>query len=106
MISILVKGLETKAAKEAEELREENAIIKFLLKEYVKKTIDYKQLLEERLELLDRYQEEVENLGLRTDMWIDEVTKQYFIIGDLDKALNLTGREIMLYELNKNKGEM
>ncbi|WP_265450525.1 hypothetical protein, partial [Clostridium sp. cpc1] len=73
---------------------------------YVKKSMDYKDLLLESLELLDKYQEEVENLELRTDMWVDEVVKQYFITKSLDQALELTGREIMLYELNKNKEEM
>ncbi|ENK0558516.1 hypothetical protein AB2T19_003337 [Clostridium botulinum] len=104
MITVLVKELENKYIQETQSLKEENTILKFLLKEYVKKTIDYKQLLEESLELLDRYQEKVENLSLRTNMWADEVVKQYFIVRDLNEALNLTGREIMLYELNKNNG--
>lgn len=106
MITILIKEIGNKGTKETQTLKEENTILKFILKEYVKKSMDYKDLLLESLELLDKYQEEVENLELRTDMWVDEVVKQYFITKSLDQALELTGREIMLYELNKNKEEM
>ncbi|NFF66799.1 hypothetical protein FDF69_07795 [Clostridium sporogenes] len=106
MLTVLVKEIENKGTKETQTLKEENTILKFILKEYVKKSMDYKDLLLESLELLDKYQEEVENLELRTDMWVDEVVKQYFITKSLDQALELTGREIMLYELNKNKEEM
>ncbi|HBJ2602315.1 TPA: hypothetical protein LA751_001595 [Clostridium botulinum] len=98
MITVLVKEIE----KETQTLKEENTILKFLLKECVKKSMDYKDLLLESLELLDKYQEEVENLKLRANLWADEVAKQYFITEDLDKALNAVGKEIMLYELNKN----
>lgn len=104
MISILVKGLETKATKEIEELREENAILKVLFKQGIKNNIEYRELLEESLGLLDRYQEEVEKLSLRANLWVDEVVRLYKQHGDLNKALKLTGREIMLYELNKNNG--
>ncbi len=106
MISILVKGLETKATKEIEELREENAILKVLFKQGIRNNIEYRELLEESLGLLDKYQEEVSNLKIRANLWADEVAKQYFITEDLDKALRAVGKEIMLYELNKNKGEM
>ncbi|HID0823853.1 TPA: hypothetical protein ACXDAP_001997 [Clostridium botulinum] len=92
MITVLVKGMENK-----ETLKEENTILKFILKEYVKKSMDYK-------DLLDKYQEEVSNLKIRANLWADEVVRLYKQYGDLDKALNLTGREIMLYELNKNNG--
>ncbi|EHN16533.1 hypothetical protein [Clostridium sporogenes] len=104
MISILVKGLETKATKEIEELREENAILKVLFKQGIKNNIEYRELLEESLGLLDKYQEEVSNLKIRANLWADEVAKQYFITEDLDKALRAVGKEIMLYELNKNNG--
>ncbi|AJD27262.1 hypothetical protein G8E05_06325 [Clostridium botulinum] len=99
MITVLVKGMENK-----ETLKEENTILKFILKEYVKKSMDYKDLLVESLDLLDKYQEEVSNLKIRANLWADEVVRLYKQYGDLDKALNLTGREIMLYELNKNNG--
>ncbi|WP_045517759.1 hypothetical protein [Clostridium sporogenes] len=104
MISILVKGLETKATKEIEELREENAILKVLFKQGIKNNIEYRELLEESLGLLDKYQEEVSNLKIRANLWADEVVRLYKQYGDLNKALQLTGREIMLYELNKNNG--
>lgn len=106
MITVLVKEIENKGTEETQTLKEENIILKAIVKEYVNKTMDYEELLKERLELLDRYQEEVSNLKLRANLWAEEVSKQYFITGDLGKALNLTGREIMLYELNKNKEEM
>ncbi|MCJ8173193.1 hypothetical protein [Clostridium botulinum] len=106
MITILVKELENKYVQETQSLKEENTILKFLLKECIKKSIDYKDLLQESLDLLDKYQEEVSNLKIRANMWSDEVAKQYFITEDLDKALRAVGKEIMLYELNKNKGEM
>ncbi|EPY2286916.1 hypothetical protein [Clostridium sporogenes] len=104
MISILVKGLETKATKEIEELREENAILKVLFKQGIKNNIEYRELLEESLGLLNKYQEEVSNLKIRANLWADEVVRLYKQYGDLNKALKLTGREIMLYELNKNNG--
>lgn len=104
MISILVKGLETKATKEIEELREENAILKVLFKQGIKNNIEYRELLEESLGLLDKYQEEVSNLKIRANLWADEVVRLYKQYGDLNKALKLTGREIMLYELYKNNG--
>ena len=104
MISILVKGLETKATKEIEELRKENAILKVLFKQGIKNNIEYRELLEESLGLLDKYQEEVSNLKIRANLWADEVVRLYKQYGDLNKALKLTGREIMLYELNKNNG--
>lgn len=106
MITVLVKEIENKGTKETQTLKEENKILKFLLKECVKKSMDYKDLLLESLELLDKYQEEVSNLKIRANIWADEVAKQYFITEDLDKALRTVGKEIMLYELNKNKGEM
>ncbi|MBO0560262.1 hypothetical protein EXQ37_11045 [Clostridium botulinum] len=98
--------MENKDIEGIETIKEENAILKFLLKECVKKSMDYKELLLESLDLLDKYQEEVSNLKIRANMWTDEVAKQYFITEDLDKALRAVGKEIMLYELNKNKGEM
>ncbi|EQB4335458.1 hypothetical protein ACYJ2V_001145 [Clostridium botulinum] len=104
MISILVKGLETKATKEIEELREENAILKVLFKQGIKNNIEYRELLEESLGLLDKYQKEVSNLKIRANLWADEVVRLYKQYGDLNKALKLTGREIMLYELYKNNG--
>ncbi|KOR24161.1 hypothetical protein [Clostridium sp. L74] len=106
MITILVKEIGNKGTEETQRLKEENTILKFILKDYVKKSMDYKDLLLESLELLDKYQEEVENLKLRANLWADEAAKQYFITEDLDKALRAVGKEIMLYELNKNKGEM
>ncbi|MBY6871638.1 hypothetical protein HYH37_00220 [Clostridium botulinum] len=106
MISILVKGLETKATKEIEELREENAILKVLFKQGIRNNIEYRELLEESLGLLDKYQEEVESLKLRANLWADEAVRLYNHHGDLDKTLREVGKEIMLYELNKNKGEM
>ncbi|AJE09974.1 hypothetical protein [Clostridium botulinum] len=106
MIAVLVKEIENKGTEETQTLKEENTILKFLLKKYVKKSMDYKDLLLESLELLDKYQEEVSNLKIRANLWADEVAKQYFITEDLDKALRAVGKEIMLYESNKNKGEM
>ncbi|NFQ84151.1 hypothetical protein FDG04_02235 [Clostridium sporogenes] len=103
MITVLVKEIENKGIEDIETLKEENQILKVVLKEYVKKSMDYEDLLLESLDLLDKYQEEVENLKLRTNLWADEVVKQYFIVGDLNEALKLTGREIMLYELSKNR---
>ncbi|MBO0572562.1 hypothetical protein FDF50_12490 [Clostridium botulinum] len=104
MITVLVKELENKYVQETQSLKEENTILKFILKEYVKKSMDYKDLLLESLDLLDKYQEEVSNLKIRANLWADEVAKQYFITEDLDKALRVVGKEIMLYELNKNNG--
>ncbi|EPY2273200.1 hypothetical protein ACXAUS_002058 [Clostridium sporogenes] len=104
MITVLVKEPENKATEEIETLKEENTILKFILKEYVKKSMDYEELLQESLELLDKYQEEVSNLKIRANMWADEVVRLYKQYGDLNKALKLTGREIILYELNKNNG--
>ncbi|AJD32680.1 hypothetical protein FDE98_16630 [Clostridium sporogenes] len=104
MITVLVKALETKATKEIEELREENAILKVLFKQGIKNNIEYRELLEESLGLLDKYQEEVSNLKIRANLWADEVVRLYKQYGDLNKALQLKGREIMLYELNKNNG--
>ncbi|CAL83921.1 hypothetical protein FDF29_09785 [Clostridium botulinum] len=101
MITVLVKGMENK-----ETLKEENTILKFILKEYVKKSMSYKDLLLESLDLLDKYQEKVEKLSLRTNLWADEVVRLYNHHEDLDKALRAVGKEIMLYELNKNKGEI
>ncbi|MHB9937940.1 hypothetical protein CF098_07910 [Clostridium sporogenes] len=104
MITVLVKGIENKEIENKEILKEENTILKFLLKECVKKSMDYKDLLLESLELLDKYQKEVSNLKLRANLWVDEVVRLYKQHGDLNEAINLTGREIMLYELNKNNG--
>ncbi|EPY6430846.1 hypothetical protein [Clostridium sporogenes] len=101
MINILVKEIENK---ETQTLKEENTILKFILKEYVKKSMDYKDLLQESLDLLDKYQEKVEELSLRTNLWADEVVRLYNEYGDLDKALRAVSKEIMLYELNKNNG--
>ncbi|EPS48168.1 hypothetical protein HYH70_15890 [Clostridium botulinum] len=102
MITVLVKELENKYVQETQSLKEENTILKFLLKECAKKSMDYKDLLQESLDLLDKYQEEVSNLKIRANLWADEVVKQYFITEDLDKTLRAVGKEIMLYELNKN----
>ncbi|NFC72111.1 hypothetical protein EXN06_03960 [Clostridium botulinum] len=106
MITVLVKELENKYVQETQSLKEENIILKFLLKECVKKSMDYKELLQESLDLLDKYQEEVEKLSLRTNIWADEAVRLYNEHGNLDKALRAVGKEIILYELNKNKGEM
>ncbi|MBY6878499.1 hypothetical protein [Clostridium botulinum] len=99
MITVLVKGMENK-----ETLKEENTILKFILKEYVKKSMDYKDLLLESLDLLDKYQEEVSNLKIRANLWADEVVRIYNEHDDLDKALRILNREIVIYELNKNNG--
>ncbi|HDK7162126.1 TPA: hypothetical protein PTV34_003493 [Clostridium botulinum] len=106
MIAVLVKEIVNKETEEKQTLKEENTILKFILKEYVKRSMDYKNLLLESLELLDKYQEEVESLKLRGNLWADEAVKLYNEHGDLDKALRVVAKEIMLYELNKNKGEM
>ncbi|MDU6337112.1 MAG: hypothetical protein E6594_15160 [Clostridium sporogenes] len=104
MITVLIKEIDNKDIEEIETLKGENTILKFILKEYVKKSMDYEELLLESLDLLDKYQEEVSNLKIRANMWADEVVRLYKQYGDLNKALKLTGREIMLYELNKNNG--
>ncbi|MCR1166758.1 hypothetical protein NE169_15595 [Clostridium botulinum] len=106
MITVLVKEIENKGIEETQTLKEENTILKVLLKDYVKKNMDYKDLLLESLNLLDKYQEEVESLKLRANLWADEAVRLYNHHGDLDKTLREVGKEIMLYELNKNKGEM
>ncbi|NFD54654.1 hypothetical protein EXN53_02985 [Clostridium botulinum] len=106
MITVLVREIENKGTEEAKTIKEENTILKFLLKECVKKSMDYKDLLLESLDLLDKYQEEVEKLSLRTNLWADEAVRLYNEHENLDKALTAVGKEIILYELNKNKGEM
>ncbi|MBY6900222.1 hypothetical protein [Clostridium botulinum] len=100
MITILVKEID----KETQTLKGENTILKFVLREYIKKSMDYKELLLESLDLLDKYQKEVEKLSLRSNLWADEVVRLYNEYGDLDKALRAVSKEIMLYELNKNNG--
>ncbi|NFC47386.1 hypothetical protein EXN50_05725 [Clostridium botulinum] len=107
MLTVLVKEIENKSMQEdIETVIEENRILKTILKEYVKKSMGYKDLLLESLELLDKYQEKVEKLSLRTNLWADEAVRLYNEHGNLDKALRAAGKEIILYELNKNKGEM
>ncbi|OSA69866.1 hypothetical protein [Clostridium botulinum] len=107
MITVLVKEIENKSMQEdMGTVIEENRILKTILKEYVKKNLDYEALLQEGLDLLDKYQEEVSKLSLRTNLWVDEVVRLYNEHGNLDKALRILNREIVIYELNKNKGEM
>ncbi|NFD29077.1 hypothetical protein FDB72_12060 [Clostridium botulinum] len=106
MSTILVKEIENKYFEEIESFREENAVLKILLKEYVKKSIDHEKLLKESINLLDKYQEELEFLRVAKNSWTDEVVKHYFIIRDLQKALDIMEKEIMIYELNKNNKEM
>ncbi|APH17326.1 hypothetical protein [Clostridium sporogenes] len=106
MSTVLVKEIENKVFEEIEAFREENAVLKISLKEYVKKSIDYEELLKESINLLDKYQEELEILRVGRNRWTDEVVKHYFRIKDLQKALDIVGKEIMIYELNKNNKEM
>ncbi|MBY6950316.1 hypothetical protein [Clostridium botulinum] len=106
MITVLVKEIENKGTEETQTLKEENTILKFLLKECAKKSMDYKDLLLESLELLDKYQDKVEKLSLRTNLWADEAVRLYNEHENLDKVLRILNREIVIYELNKNKGEM
>ncbi|GAA0082369.1 hypothetical protein LAV60_07215 [Clostridium sporogenes] len=102
MSTVLVKEVENKVFEEIESFREENKVLKILLKEYVKKSIDYEKLLKESMNLLDKYQEELEILRVGKNRWTDEVVKHYFRIKDLQKSLDSIGKEIMIYELNKN----
>lgn len=51
MITVLVKEID----KETQTLKGENTILKFILREYIKKSMDYKELLLESLDLLDKY---------------------------------------------------
>ncbi len=62
MSIVLVKEIENKYFEEIESFRKENAVLKILLKEYVKKSIDYEKLLKESINLLDKHQEELEFL--------------------------------------------
>ncbi|WP_061321066.1 hypothetical protein [Clostridium botulinum] len=101
MSTVLVKEIENKVFEEIEAFREENAVLKILLKEYVKKSIDYEKLLKESINLLDKYQEELENLRVGRNKWTDEVVKHYLRIKDLQKALDIVRKEIIIYELNK-----
>ncbi|AUM99621.1 hypothetical protein [Clostridium botulinum] len=105
MLTVLVKKIENKDIEGIETIKEENAILKFLLKECVKKSMDYKDLLLESLELLDKYQEEVEKLSLRTNLWADEAINLYNEHGDLGKALRILNREIVIHELTRSKEE-
>ncbi|HBJ2609531.1 hypothetical protein [Clostridium botulinum] len=106
MSTVLVKEIENKVFEEIESFREENAVLKILLKEYVKKSIDYEKLLKESINLLDKYQEELEFLRVAKNRCTDEVVKHYFTIKDLQKTLDIVGKEIMIYELNKNNKEV
>ncbi|NFJ60782.1 hypothetical protein FC886_05700 [Clostridium botulinum] len=106
MSIVLVKEIENKVFEEIESFRKENAVLKILLKEYVKKSIDYEKSLKESINLLDKCQEELEFLRVGKNRWTDEVVKHYFTIKDLQKALDIVGKEIMIYELNKNNKEM
>ncbi|AVQ38941.1 hypothetical protein C7M56_09685 [Clostridium botulinum] len=106
MSTALVKEIENKVFEEIESFREENAVLKILLKEYVKKSIDYKELLKESMNLLDKYQEELEILRVGKNRWMDEVVKHYFTIKDLQRSLEIVGKEIMIYELKKNNKEI
>ena len=88
-------------------IREEKAKEKTeILKEYVKKSIDYEELLKESMNLLDKYQEKLEILGVGKNRWTDEVVNHYFTIKDLQKALDIMRKEIIIYELNKNNKEV
>ncbi|AVQ45694.1 hypothetical protein [Clostridium botulinum] len=101
MSTVLVKEIENKVFEEIEEFREENAVLKILLKGYVKKSIYYEKLLNESINLLDKYQEELENLRVGRNRSTDEVVKRYFRIKDFQKALDSVRKQIMIYELNK-----
>ncbi|APQ98139.1 hypothetical protein RSJ3_1951 [Clostridium botulinum] len=81
MIAVLVKEIVNKETEEKQTFKEENTILKFILKEYVKRSMDYKNSLLESLELLDKYQEEVESLKLRANLWADEAVKLYNNMG-------------------------
>ncbi|AUM96812.1 TPA: hypothetical protein LA742_001720 [Clostridium botulinum] len=106
MSTVLVKEIENKVFEEIESFREENAVLKILLKEYVKKSIDYKELLKESMNLLDKYQEELKILDVGKNRCTNEVTKHYFKIKDMQKVLDIVGKEIMIYKLNKNNKEI
>lgn len=106
MSTVLVKEIESKVFEEIESFKEENKVLKILLKEYVKKSIDYEELLKESMNLLDKYQEKLEILGVGKNRWTDEVVNHYFTIKDLQKALDIMRKEIMIYELNKNNKEV
>lgn len=100
MITVLVKDIE-----EIQMLKERNIALETVLNEYVKKNLEYRELLEESLGLLDKYQEEVSNLKIRANLWADEVVRLYKEHEDLDKALRIVNKEIVIYELTKSKGE-
>lgn len=106
MSTVLVKEIENKVFEEIESFREENAVLKILLKEYVKKSIDYEELLKESMNLLDKYQEELEILRVGKNRLTDEVFKHYFTIKDMQKVLDIVGKEIMIYGLKKNNKEI
>lgn len=58
------------------------------------------------MNLLDKYQEKLEILGVGKNRCTDEVINHYFTIKDLEKALDVVGKEMMIYELNKNNKEV
>ncbi len=106
MLSILLvkeSPQQLRNTKEAEFLTEENGILKEVLRQRIEKGIEYKHLLEESLGLLDRYQQEVTNLKFRTNMWADEVVRNYEEIGDLEVAMKVTGHEVKAYELKRGR---
>ncbi len=58
------------------------------------------------MNLLDKYREELEILRVGKNRWTDEVVKHYLTIKDLQKSLDIVGKEIMIYELRKNNKEI
>lgn len=58
------------------------------------------------MNLLDKYQEELKILRVGKNRWTHEVVKHYFTIKDLQRYLEIVGKEIMIYELKKNNKEI
>ncbi|GAA0735575.1 hypothetical protein [Clostridium oceanicum] len=107
MITILVKEPETNIKEDRlGNIILENSILKAAFIESVRKQEQYKDLLKEGLELLDKQKEEIERVSYRINMWSDEAVRLYNEQGNLDKVLKILNREILMYELTKIKEEI
>ncbi|MBE1306139.1 aspartyl-phosphate phosphatase Spo0E family protein [Clostridium botulinum] len=84
------------AIREIEELKSLN---KSLAQKLSEKTV-FNMELESKLK---KAKEEIKKLKDRANLWADEVTRNYLLTGDLQKAQKMTGIEVMTYELSKEK---